>query len=457
MNRNYFQVARFGFFLVAALGFVAPVRAYAFADSHGVNVTVYKPTQWPPELDSDPVVCEGSQTHADIIDEDWGGGIVAGCDYDGVVVHYSGYITIPERVLLVVQHDDGAALLLNGDYWVDAWYDTGCAWDNVWVDPGTYSLDFWFYENGGGACAKLWYGDEQQYSYQPVPTEWLSTEFVEPSTTTEPATTTEPETTTSEVTTSPLPEVSSTTTPPEPLLTMPLDTEAPTTTWETPTTFTTVPTTSSTIALTIPAPVTEVPPIEVTTTTSQFVPTTLPPVIPTRTTTTPPTLPPSVTELETTTEPPTTAPNAPETTTPTDTTPDPAQALVDGLTSGDLTPEEITAAVDNLISDGITVDQATELATSPEVLATITGEQAAEIFDAVVVSDLTAEQAAEIVAAVQDAPDEVRQSFETQIDVFSGAFDTYVPLGSTVAVSVRRTIVAGTIATTSVVSVRRRR
>jgi hypothetical protein len=85
-------------------------------------------------------------------------------------------------------------------------------------------------------------------------------------------------------------------------------------------------------------------------------------------------------------------------------------------------------------------------ATDPEVLATVTADEATEIFDAIIVDELTAEQAAEIVAAVQDAPPEVREAFEEEINVFDGTFDTYVPLGSSVSVSTRRTVTAATAA-----------
>jgi hypothetical protein len=53
----------------------------------------------------------------------------------------------------------------------------------------------------------------------------------------------------------------------------------------------------------------------------------------------------------------------------------------------------------------------------------------------------------ELVSAVQDAPTEVRESFEESINVFGGAVDTYVPIGSTVPVGTRRALIAITIMT----------
>ena len=89
----------------------------------------------------------------------------------------------------------------------------------------------------------------------------------------------------------------------------------------------------------------------------------------------------------------------------------------------------------------ITEEQATELALNPEVLATITEEEATQVFEALVIEDLTDEQLEQLVASVQEAPTEVRKAFEDTVDIFGGGLDTYVPIGSTVPVSTRRTLV----------------
>jgi hypothetical protein len=112
------------------------------------------------------------------------------------------------------------------------------------------------------------------------------------------------------------------------------------------------------------------------------------------------------------------------------------------LESDTVTEEQVSAAVDSVIENGVTEDQAVDLATSEKVLQSVDGEQAAEIFDAVDISNVSPEEAAQLVAAVQDAPTEVRESLESEINVFDGAIDTYVPLGSGVDVGTRRVIVA---------------
>ena len=124
-------------------------------------------------------------------------------------------------------------------------------------------------------------------------------------------------------------------------------------------------------------------------------------------------------------------------------TPEVAEQLVDVLTSGEATDEQIVEAVDKLLdSEAFTPELATELATSPEVLESITTEQAEAIFSEIDESELTEEQALEIIDAVQDAPEEVRETFEDTVDLFSGTFDTYQMVGQTISVGERRTIVA---------------
>ncbi len=119
------------------------------------------------------------------------------------------------------------------------------------------------------------------------------------------------------------------------------------------------------------------------------------------------------------------------------------EELVDVLSSDTVTDEQVQEAVDAIIENGITEDQATEIATSAEVLSSIDGDQAAEIFAEIPIDEITEEQALEIIGAVQDAPEEVRSSFEEEINIFgSGSLNTYVPLGSSINVGQRRAVIA---------------
>jgi len=242
-----------------------------------------------------------------------------------------------------------------------------------------------------------------------------------------------------------------------------VDTTIPTeSTWDTTTTSTIQETSTSTIAPSTTVPVEEEP----TTTIAQ-------------TTTT---LPPDTTVVEETTtvpEPETTEPIVtipldtlpPDTTIPDTTIPDTTvldivdeipeevvQSLLDAVESGEpltdeqfnsvvealanLSEEQAIELIDQILSTEVTAEQATELASNPDVLAVITFEQAQEIFDTIDVTELDNTQLDELVAAVQNAPTQVREAFEEQINVFGDGFGDYVPLGSTVPVDTRRTLIA---------------
>ena len=201
------------------------------------------------------------------------------------------------------------------------------------------------------------------------------------------------------------------------------------------TTTTTSTTSTTTTTTTLPPTTTTVAPT--TTTTSSTTTTTVTPTttteLPTTTTSTVPipqtTVPPS-------TVPPTTTSTLAPTTTSTSTT---------------STTTTTTTLPPVVVPPVVSPEQAAALATSPEALATITAEEATQVFDALVVDDLSEEQLVALVSAVQDAPVAVRESFEASVNVFSGAVDTYVPIGSTVPVSTRRALIAITIMTSLMV------
>ena len=242
-------------------------------------------------------------------------------------------------------------------------------------------------------------------------------------------------------------------------------TVAPTTTTETPTTTTTttteVPTTTTT------STTTEVP----TTTTTTEVPTTTtePLIVQVTTTTGPPTttsstttsIPPTTTTSSTTTEAPTItstlAPESepepePEVIIPAEMTDEQLTEVLTELESENVSEEQVAAAVDQILDGEVSGTQATELATSTKVLASIDTSQAAEIFAEIPVGDLTSEQEAELVAAVSDAPTEIKNTFEAEIDVYGDGLDEYVPVGSNIDVGGRRTLIAATTAVSAIVA-----
>ena len=283
----------------------------------------------------------------------------------------------PSDPQLWLYTEDGVEIINNDDY-------NGLqSYISIQVEPGRYRL------RAGTCCwqPNVWRdGQQWNISYElafngnPAST----TVAALPTSTLPQATTTDPPQTTT------LPTTTTTSTVP------------PTTTTEQTTTTTEATTTTTTTTL---APVVSSTSVAPSTTEVQ-------------TTTTSTAAPSTTTTTSSTSVPPTTQPSIPEPTLP---TPIPTST--------------------STIPPNITEEEATKIALDPEVLATITPEQATQVFEALVIDDLTDDQLEELVAAVQEAPTEVREAFEDTVDIFSGGLDTYVPIGSNVPVSTRRTLV----------------
>jgi hypothetical protein len=111
-------------------------------------------------------------------------------------------------------------------------------------------------------------------------------------------------------------------------------------------------------------------------------------------------------------------------------------------TLSEAAPEQIVEAITQVLAADITSDQATEIASSPEVLAAITETQAEELFEQIEVEELTDTQLEAFTEAIQEAPTKVKKAFEKTIDIFGSQFDNYVPTGSNIPVGERRTLVA---------------
>ncbi len=269
-----------------------------------------------------------------------------------------------------------------------------------------------------------------------------------PSTTvpvTNPTTTTAQETTT---TTSSLPQTTvptTTTEPPQTTTTLQetVSTDTSTSSTTTSTSTTVQPTTTTTVYVP-PVTTSTVPETTTTTTTTEPEPvptTTLPP--PLETTTTTSTNPPTTTS----TAPPVTTTQPDVTTTlqaPTD-EPEPLTQteLLNTLEAlSEASTEAIEAIVDSVLSKDLDTSQATLLITSPAVLENITTSQAEQLFNEIAPTELSPDEAEAVVAAVQEAPEEVREAFESTLNIFQGFADTYVPLNSTVPVSTRRALIA---------------
>lgn len=112
------------------------------------------------------------------IDRDWGGGDIEGCGGDFVMIHYTGFLTVPTTgdYQFLAQVDDGWYMSLDDMVINDNWVLKGCG--GWWSQPTqlqaghSYRLDAWMYEYGGGACNQLLYLDTQNWGI--VPASWFS-------------------------------------------------------------------------------------------------------------------------------------------------------------------------------------------------------------------------------------------------------------------------------------------
>jgi hypothetical protein len=424
----------------------------------GLDASYYVVDEIPPQQSTSLYTLCASEVENNI-NRSYDGEPVEGCPDDLFMVHLSGFITIPEHTTIEfwLASDDGGEATIGGNTW-GSWTDQGCsAWQsgNLSLQAGSLPLEVWMYENGGGACLMLaWKIDDGQWEI--VPDEAFSTSPVA-TTTTDVSTTTVAESTTSSVpqTTS----TESTTTMPEPSTTQASTTTTSTTTTSTvPATTTTTEPESPPVAqppATVPPPPTTMPaPPDTAPTPPETQP--IPEPIPSDPPATNPTVPPAET-IPFVTSPPE-APQAPETLPIPDTAPEPPQTVPappdvkEALTEeqfdavieqlSEATEEQIVALVDDLITKDLDTSQAAAFVSSPEVLAAITTDQAEALFSEISTDELSVEQAAEVVAAVQDAPSEVREAFESVLNIFSGFADNYVPFDSRIPVSERRALVA---------------
>ncbi len=170
--------------IFSTLIFLPIVRAEDLPQQ-GVTMTVYPEMSWPFEPWVTPPTSEPCYSAVvPNIDYDWGGAPAAeGCPGDLFMVHFSGWLTVPEsgQWEFLNWSDDGWRMTLGGVLTIDDWNFHGCG--GHWSGPNegysqlvagqSYALDIWMFEWGGGACARLDYGSPSGYGV--VPTEWLTT------------------------------------------------------------------------------------------------------------------------------------------------------------------------------------------------------------------------------------------------------------------------------------------
>ena len=388
---------------IAALAWVSPVAA---EPAYGLSVIGYTIDQIPP-VKADGIYPVCGQGTLDFINATWdyAQNEFGACGGDQFMLHYSGSIQIPEHQTIEfwLASDDGGTAKIGVHEW-GTWADQGCsATESGLLDiaAGTQPIDAWFYENGGGTCFMLaWNIDSTGWAI--VPPEAFTSIPVDTTTTTELTTTTVSTTTT-------LLEVSTSVSPPitqvNPVSTT-TTSDQPTTTTSTTTTTTTVyvptyTTTAETTTTTEPEPTTTTT-VEPSTTTTEYVTT-------------------STEYVTTSTETVTTEPE-PVTTEP---------EIIEPV-------DEITPAIVAALSAAIT--ELIEI--SPEQ---VTVEQISQIVESKAFDDLSDEQLTVLADIISDAPDEVKDEFESAVNVFDDpALSAYVPKGSVISVGSRRVMIAVT-------------
>jgi hypothetical protein len=419
----------------------APVAILALFSSvthaepiQGLDTTYYTIDEIPPVQSTTEYEECGSELENNI-NRSYDGEPYEECTGDLFMVHMTGFIEIPEHTTIefMLASDDGGEISI-GNTTFGVWQDQGCSATmsgELQLQAGVLPLELWMYENGGGACLMLaWKIDDEDW--QIVPEEAFTTNG-DVSTTTVAVTTTVESTTTSSVQTS-------TSLIPEPTMPEPSTTTTSTTTSTVVETTTTTEYVSPPVAQ--PPAVVEPEPIEE----------------PTTEDTEPIQEPEEVVEETIPLEPPDTYPTVEtldtlpfveellDDTTPTEVLPDEVTEEtipIEETPVEELNDEELLTAIES-IEEGMEVSEelAVAVAQSAEVVASLSSEEATAVFEAIEVDNLSTEEAQAIVEAVQDAPAEVREAFEEEINIFSPGFDNYVPLGSNIPVSTRRTLIA---------------
>jgi hypothetical protein len=411
----------------------------------GLNATGYIVTDIPPTKSDTLYETCGSELENNI-NRNFNGEPFQDCPDDMFMVHYTGSIIIPahDTIKFWLASDDGGTIKIGVDEF-GFWGDQGCSATEsgfLDLDAGIQSLDGWFYENGGGTCWMLaWKIDDEPWQIVPDEAfiangESWSTTTVQTSTTTSVPETTVVETTVVSVQTSIYTSTSVTTT--LPATTTSVTVEQSTTTTEA----------EEQPVQQVPVWVEPEPIVETTTEDTEPIPVILEEV------------------EEITVE---TYPDFPEIV---DDVVDEVvvdDTVADYIITEDSQLEEVIVEdtivdildeteLEKILEDveTITVEEAVAVAQDAEFVESLSPSQAVAVFDAVVVSDLSEEQIDAIVEAVQDAPTEVREAFEQEINIFAEGFDEYVPLGSNVPVGTRKTLIAVAAGTAAVASSSRR-
>lgn len=81
---------------------------------------------------------------------------------------------------------------------------------------------------------------------------------------------------------------------------------------------------------------------------------------------------------------------------------------------------------------------------SGDALQELPEEELVQFFEELNFDQLTDEQQEAFVAAISEADDGVKKTFEDTVNIYNGDFEEYVPYGSTVTVQTRKVVIAAT-------------
>jgi hypothetical protein len=107
---------------------------------------------------------EGTPTSVATIDNASLSPIQSACQSEFLVVHYTGFVTVPGNagedvaVNFKVAKDDTFSMTVDGNSVIDAWNNSGCAWveGSTTLKAGQqYPLDAWFSQFRGGICNQM--------------------------------------------------------------------------------------------------------------------------------------------------------------------------------------------------------------------------------------------------------------------------------------------------------------
>jgi len=144
----------------------------------GLKAKIYKNIPQPNPQRSDTAYTYCKTITVSQIAKNWGGGDIEGCGGDYIMIHYTGYITVPTTMSyqFLANVDDGWYMTIGGTVVNDNWYLKGCGgnWSsNITLNAGqSYAIDAWMYEWGGGACNYLYYSSQVDWNL--VPASWFS-------------------------------------------------------------------------------------------------------------------------------------------------------------------------------------------------------------------------------------------------------------------------------------------